>query len=336
MKRIITSLILALCITATWAQNDIPVITSLPECNVTKVGKQGICIKRMQDKTYVYIVSTCKTDNEQYKIGGKENTTYIEDVETGTHYQMRGVKDNVVPLGGNGFRLRGMRGKRWAVAVEFPPLPKEVRRIRFWHLCDWLEENYNELSLLDMEIFDEKTIAYDDALPEIITPKLIKEAVKYSKYDKHTFPVYGDEATVVTPTATDKLNTTAVWCTKNATYVATLWQINWDLHYFQQSSNSCIVDCKTGEKYKIKSTLGLPLDMSYNIKGASGEWVCNVDVYPPLPETCTTIDIMEESIGDNVQNGPGWGGALHLSNVPVARLQANQGIVKFRKTAIVK
>lgn len=329
-------MIIALMVTIGWAQNDIPVINNLPECETNKVGKQGIYVKRMADKTLVYLVSTCKTDNEHYRIGGSENTTYIEDVETGTHYQLRGIKDNIVPQGGKGFRLHGMRGKKWAVAVEFPPLPKEVKRIRFWHLCGWQEVNNKVFNLLDIEEFDDTHITYDKSLPKIIKPKLIKEAANYSKYDKNTFPIYGNESAVVPPKHGETVNTTALWCTKECTYVVTLSQTTWDMHYYQMSSKSCIVDRKTGEKYLIKETLGLPLDMSYFIKSASGEWICTVDVYPPLPETCTTIDLLEGFVEDNVQNGAYWGGGIVLQNVPVARLQANQDIVKFQKTSIVK
>lgn len=329
-------MILALMVTMGWAQNNITVINDLPECTTNKVGKQGVYVKRMADKTLVYLVSTCKTDNDQYRIGGSENTTCIEDVETGTHYQMRGIKDNIVPIGGDGFRVHGMRGKRWAVAVEFPPLPKEVKRIRFWHLCGWHEVNNKEFNLLDIEEFDDTHITYDKSLPKIIKPKLIREAMNYSKYDKNTFPIYGNESAVVPPTQKGSINTTAMWCTKECTYVVTLHQTEWDMHYFQMSSESCIVDRKTGEKYLIKETLGLPLDMSYFIKSASGEWICTVDVYPPLPETCTTIDLLEGIVEDNVQNGAYWGGGIILQNVPVARLQANQDIVNFKKTQIIR
>ncbi len=45
---------------------------------------------------------------------------------------------------------------------------------------------------------------------------------------------------------------------------------------------------------------------------------------------------MEGDITDVVKNGQGWDGSLRIRNVPVSRLQRNQGIVKFQKTKIIE
>lgn len=335
MKRIITSIIFALTITMTWAQDELPIFTSMPEYTGKVVSKEGISIKRMADKTLVYIVNTCETNHEEYKIGGSENRTFLVDVETGTHYQARGIVDNVVPWGKQ-FCVKGMMGKKWAVTVEFPPLPKSVRIISFVHL--WNDINQDEYFINNITEFDCQTITYDKSLPKIPKLKMIQDASKYNKYDKYTFPIYGDEWAVAPIYATENtVKTTAIWCTKECTVVASAHRLFWDKHYFQQSSESYLVDSKTGEKYKIKGQYGgIPLDVSYNIQGISDEWICTFDIYPPLPETCTEIDIVEAHVHDNVQNGAGWGGSPAFRNVPVARLQANQNIVKFQKTQIVK
>lgn len=335
MKHIITTIILVFTITMAWAQDELPTFTSMPEYTGTVVTKEGVSIKRMADKTLVYIVGTCKTNHEEYKIGGNENRTFLIDVETGTHYQARGIVDNVVPFGKQ-FCVKGMMGKTWVVTVEFPPLPKSVRTISFMHL--WYAIDLDEYSINNITEFDCQTINYDKSLPKIPKLKMIQDASKYNKYDKYTFPIYGDEWAVAPIYATENtLNTKAIWCTKECTIVATAYRVYWDKHYFQQSSENYLVDSKTGEKYKILGTYGnIPLDVSFNIQGISGEWICTFDIYPPLPETCTEIDIIEGHVHDNVQNGPGWGGAPDFHNVPVARLQANQGIVKFQKTQIIK
>lgn len=335
MKRIITSIIVVLAITIAWAQEDLPTFTSMPEYTGKIVSKEGISVKRMADKTLVYIVNTCKTNHEEYKIGGSENRTFLVDCQTGTHYQARGIVDNVVPWGKT-FCVKGMMGKQWAVAVEFPPLPKNVRIVSFVHL--WNEINLDEYYINNITEFDCQTITYDKSLPKVPKLKTIQDASHYNKYDKYSFPIYGDEWAVAPISATENtVNTTAIWCTKECTVVASAHRLFWDKHYFQQSSESYIVDCKTGEKYKIKGQYGgIPLDVSYNIQGISDEWICTFDIYPPLPETCTTIDIVEAHVHDNVQNGPGWGGPPAFRNIPVSRLQANQNIVNFQKTKIVR
>lgn len=182
-----------------------------------------------------------------------------------------------------------------------------------------------------------KTIEYDKALPVVPKLSVIKDASEYNKEDKNTFPIFGNETAVAPPTGQSRLARTAIWCTKECTVVAYLMQLAWDLHYFQESSDSYIEDAATGERYYIKGTYDrTPLDMSYNIKGISGEWISFFNVYPPLPKECTTINIMEGDITDVVKNGQGWGGSLRIRNVPVSRLQGNQGIVKFQKTKIIE
>ena len=162
------------------------------------------------------------------------------------------------------------------------------------------------------------TIEYDKALPVVPKLSVIKDASEYNKEDKNTFPIFGNETAVAPPAGQSQLARTAIWCTKECTVVAYLMQLAWDLHYFQESSDRT------------------PLDMSYNIKGVSGEWICFFNVYPPLPKECTTINIMEGDITDVVKNGAGWGGSLRIRNASVSRLQRNQGIVKFQKTKIIE
>lgn len=180
-------------------------------------------------------------------------------------------------------------------------------------------------------------ISYDESLPEVPRASLISKSPVYNPQDKHTFPVYGNETAVVPPKNTTQEKTVAIWCTKECTVVAGLSQLQWDLHYFQQSSLSYIQDCHTGKKYYLTGSYnGCPVDTSYNIRGVSGEWISEFSVYPPLPKGCTEINIIEGPITDNVLNGPGWGGGLHLRNMPVSVLQANQAVYKFHKTRIIE
>lgn len=340
MKRVITSLILTFCITVSWAQNEVPVFNSMPKYSGNSFYSEGYTIERFADKTYVHLISTCSSDDEYFKIGGKENRTFLEDVETGDHYLLRGMVTDGIPLGGEGFMVKGMKGKKFAVTLEFPPLPKEVRKIRFWHLTNRFKEGITH-HVFDVEEYASK-INYDQALPQVPKLTVYQDASKYDKEDKYTFPIFGDECAVVSPEKTnsianyDQIDRTAIWCTKECTVVAHLGQLSWDMHYFQQPSKSFIRDLKTGKQYFIQSSYNTPLDVSYNIKGVSGEWICSFDVYPPLPEECTVISISEPKVTDDVKNGASWGSGLNISLVAVARLQANQGIVKFKRTKIIE
>ncbi|NPD91206.1 hypothetical protein [Xylanibacter muris] len=182
-------------------------------------------------------------------------------------------------------------------------------------------------------------IKYDKTLPVIPKVSVIKDPANYNKEDKYTFPIYGNETAVAPPVVNrnGSLNPVAIWCTKECTVVASLTQLQWDMHYFQRTSGDYIEDAETGKRYYVKGTYdGLPMDMSYNIKGVSGEWICSFDIYPPLPEKCTRINIIEQDVTDNVKNGAAWGGGLRIHNVQVSLLQRNQNIVKFQKTRIIE
>lgn len=135
----------------TATQDGIPVYNDMPEYTGRSSIANGVRIKRTKDCTYVTLIGTCHSDVGRYKIGGKENRTFIEDVATGDHYKVRRVKDGAVAFGGDGFYVAGMKGKRWAVTLEFPPLPDNVTRIRFWHLDSWTESEYKIIKIKDIE-----------------------------------------------------------------------------------------------------------------------------------------------------------------------------------------
>ncbi len=181
-----------------------------------------------------------------------------------------------------------------------------------------------------------KPICYDPSLPKVPELTVIKDASAYNKEDKHTFPIYGNEAAVAPPIGW-KGPRVAIWCTKECTVLAHIYQMAWDMHYFQETSNSYIEDALTKEKYFIKGSYdGLPMDTSYFIKGASGEWICFFTVYPPLPKSCTLINLVSGSVIDLVKNGPGWSHEPELRNIPVELLQQNQRFIRFRKTRIIE
>lgn len=130
---------------------EAPTYSNLPVYAGERKRFGGLAVKRSAENTLVMLAATCKKDREWFKIGGSENQTFIEDVETGDHYKVRRVMDNAVAFGGKGFYVSGMKGKTWTVTLEFPPLPDNVRYIRFWHLASWINTNNHNIKLKDIE-----------------------------------------------------------------------------------------------------------------------------------------------------------------------------------------
>lgn len=166
---------------------------------------------------------------------------------------------------------------------------------------------------------DADVIRYDSLPPmHIRTPKLLEVPAEYDPDDRNTFPVYGDVHTVDLPLGTRTEHHLAIWCTREATYLAEVNQMYWDERSFYDSSKSYICDSKTGEKYLKQKVVGLPIDQKYRIKAAEGQWFCSISVYPPLPESCSVIDI-------------GWENKTELYGMSISTLQNNQRITKFKQ-----
>lgn len=193
-----------------------------------------------------------------------------------------------------------------------------------------------EVSLSE-ENADHSQINYDASAPNHIRiPQLIERPGEYNPADKYTFPIYGNPHTVEQPLRDEGIETYAIWCTKNATYLAYVTSQYWDLHYHQQRHETFIRDVKTDTKYYITEALGLPMDISYNIKGVAGTYVCFVLKFPPLPASCTKIDIVEGCTTDVVENGLSWYSSKPLHNVSIADLQANQNITKYKEIKVIE
>lgn len=133
-------------------QDGRPIYTDMPAYKGRSSIDNGVRIRRTKECTYVTLIGTCNADVGMYKIGGKENQTFIEDIETGDHYKLRRIMDEGIVLGGNGFFVAGMKGKRWAVTLEFPPIPDHVKKIRFWHLDSW---TYSERAIINIHYIEE-------------------------------------------------------------------------------------------------------------------------------------------------------------------------------------
>ena len=154
-------------------------------------------------------------------------------------------------------------------------------------------------------------------------PQLLSMHENYDPMDYATWPSYKAAATVA-PQDGDFVNRTALWCTKKATYMFTIYKVHWDNMYFSSSSTEFIRDSKTGKKYYIKEHVGAPLDVTYWIKGHEGDYIYSVGIYPPLPKSCTHIDVGQDTHPEHVPGTTGWSKSEVIKNIPVSQLQANQ------------
>lgn len=154
-------------------------------------------------------------------------------------------------------------------------------------------------------------------------PQLLSMHENYDPMDYATWPSYKAAATVA-PQSRNLVESTALWCTKKATYMFTIYKVHWDNMYFSTNSTEFIRDSKTGKKYYIKEHVGAPLDVTYWIKGHEGDYIYSVGIYPPLPKNCTHIDVGLDTHPEYVPGTTGWSKSETITNIPVSQLQANQ------------
>ena len=161
-------------------------------------------------------------------------------------------------------------------------------------------------------------------------PRLLSMHENYDPMDYGTWPSY-EAACTVAPRNGSLADRTAIWCTKKATYVFTIYKQHWDTMYFVANSSEYIRDSKTGKKYYAKEHVGAPLDVTYWIKGHAGDYIYSVSIFPPLPKTCTHIDLGEDTQPEKVPGTTGWSQPEIVTNIPVSDLQANQYLITGKR-----
>ena len=165
-------------------------------------------------------------------------------------------------------------------------------------------------------------------------PQLLSMHENYDPMDHGTWPVFSTPCVAaVAPKSDDLVERTALWCTKKATYMFTITE-HWENRIFTSTSTKFIRDSKTGKKYYVKEHMGAPLDVSYWIKGHEGEYIYMVGIYPPLPKSCTHIDIGQDTEPAQVPGATSWVKNPVVKNIPVSELQANQYLItgKVKRT----
>lgn len=165
-------------------------------------------------------------------------------------------------------------------------------------------------------------------------PILLSMHEDYDPMDYSTWPAYSTPCVAaVAPKDKNIVSRTALWCTKKATYMFSITE-HWENRIFTSTSTKFIRDSKTGKKYYVKEHMGAPLDVSYWIKGHEGEYIYMVGIYPPLPKSCTHIDIGQDTEPAQVPGATSWVKNPVVKNIPVSELQANQYLItgKVKRT----
>ena len=176
----------------------------------------------------------------------------------------------------------------------------------------------------------DERLHYDSGSIVFVEPTLVKEEDNYDSYDYNTWACYKPVFYVMPPEPMNsRADKYAFWCTPEFTYVVEMNRLHWDKMYFQSTSTSYIRDVKTGKKYYPNRHIGAPLDHSYWVEGKAGKWVASVYIFPPLPPTCTVVDIGDDKTLETVPGTTGWANPPVIKNVRVSDLQANQQM-KFR------
>lgn len=122
--------------------DDIPIISK-------GTTVEMLYINRTAEETLVSVPAMVTEDDQWFWFGGDQ--TYIEDIETGDHYKARRC---LTPLCWNSFHVRGKKNQMFCVTMVFPPIPKSVKKIRFWHLCSWRHLNEVQFNIKDFETAD--------------------------------------------------------------------------------------------------------------------------------------------------------------------------------------
>lgn len=131
-----------------YASDGNPKYYELPANTNSRIPYEGLTIQRNANNTIVTVVGTPESDDEYFWFGGEQ--TYIEDLETGDHYKARRPLNMPVFTG---FHAIDMKGKTFALKMEFPPLPDDVKIVRMWHLCSWLKYKlYSPIKIKDYEV----------------------------------------------------------------------------------------------------------------------------------------------------------------------------------------
>ena len=169
----------------------------------------------------------------------------------------------------------------------------------------------------------------------IVAPTMLRDkSPNYSAFNEQTWPIYTNLKTIdivdIIKTKSKRvqkkgrinvnmIEEPTVYSNKNCTYVVIPNAVAFYDHWFYNSSNSALVDRKTGEKYLVSYAEHMPLDTYYWVHDQSGKIVLRVFVFPPLPENVKKVDYVSGGIPQEIRLGNA-GHTSHYKKLKVNRL----------------
>ncbi len=255
-------------------------------------------------------------------IGGDQ--TAIVDMGTGIHYKPRGTYDK--RLWNTHICLAGAKDLVLDFAVEFPELPKSTKLIKIHGIPRW-----NLMGDIAIPLTEDAALEYDKK-PTFHVPYIVEKKSDYDPNNMDTYDVYTGAHTIL-PRQHD--NEMAIWRTKDATYLAMAFELNWNQEYFRFSDQIILTDQATQQEYRIRNIQGLPFNRLFMLKGNAGDWVAFVMEFPPLPLGTYKLRYYEPK-GEPFK---AWGANWDKTEIPEISVQAlkdNQKLFEYLEPKIVE
>ena len=112
------------------------------------------------------------------------------------------------------------------------------------------------------------------------------------------------------------------------------YEQNWTTEYFNFDQRTTIID-QTGQQYKLRKVLGLPLDEMFFMKGNAGDYVAFLLEFDPLPLDVSTITYVEPDGEPFNAWGANWTGSVK-PDISVQELRDNQRLFEYYPRVVVK
>ena len=256
--------------------------------------------------------------------------TCIVDQETGAQYRIRRTEPDTYR---KHFTLRAKKGDVVDLKIFFAPLAETTKEVRIYGLPNW--EMMGAPVTIRYQVSGKYTnVMTYDTVPQFHKPLLEKEHMSENKsYDLqnwNTWKVMND-AHLIKPL---RDGTMALWRTPEATYVAVGYEQNWTTEYFNFDQRTTMID-NTGQQYKLRKVLGLPLDEMFFMKGNAGDYVAFLLEFDPLPLNVSTITYVEPDGEPFNAWGANWTGSVK-PDISVQELRDNQRLFEYYPRVVVK
>ena len=256
--------------------------------------------------------------------------TCMVDQETGAQYRIRRTEPDTYR---KHFTLRAKKGDVVDLKIFFAPLAETTKEVRIYGLPNW--EMMGAPVTIRYQVSGKYTnVMTYDTVPQFHKPLLEKEHMSENKpYDLqnwNTWKVMND-AHLIKPL---RDGTMALWRTPEATYVAVGYEQNWTTEYFNFDQRTTMID-QTGQQYKLRKVLGLPLDEMFFMKGNAGDYVAFLLEFDPLPLDVSTITYVEPDGEPFNAWGANWTGSVK-PDISVQELRDNQRLFEYYPRVVVK